>query len=161
MKSAIRVLRFLHGIHFKGYSRERTARACGIDVATVTRALSKLVDSGAISRTRGGRKTPAKLVALMGLDEFLRRYQEMRRYPGQNAPLSVEIAPLSVPTLRNARASGEDLIQIHRKPPQRAEENYNPETIAEMIREGARMGFGEDEVRSMLAVSGLRKAAGA
>ncbi len=154
MKSAVRLCRFLHGIHFEGYSRARAASALECDAATVTRALRFLEDSGAISRARGGRSTSAKIRPLMSLAAFLRRYQEcaakrveMRRYQGQNAPLSGDL---------NLKV----VIQ-ERKRPHTAQTNYSPDTWRYLVEEGRKLGFTEEELPGLLAQTGLRKAGGA
>ena len=92
---------FLIGTRCENYSRERAAKAIGASIRTTDRALGLLVKMKAIARQRGGRSTPAKLFALMSLQQFVARYVKLARYVDKTGALRVETgAPSRVLNLK-------------------------------------------------------------
>ena len=90
-----RVLAFLIGTHCQHYSRARLQRATGLSLRTINRALGKLVEISAITRTRGGRSTPAKIRVLMSLEAFVAHQVKMAHQVSENGPPKAESGPLS------------------------------------------------------------------
>lgn len=68
------LLAFLIGTRCEGYSRARAARAIESSIRTTDRALGLLVELGAISKVRGGRKTPCTITVLVDLKTFIQRF---------------------------------------------------------------------------------------
>ena len=90
-----RVLAFLIGIDLAGYSRSRLAGATKLPLRTINRALSKLVEIGAIERQRGGRGTPSKIRVIMSMEEFMAHQVKMAHQVAKSGPLNAKSGPLS------------------------------------------------------------------
>ncbi len=61
----------------------------------MNRALGKLVEIGAIQRSRGGRSTPSKITVIMSLDQFMAHYQNVAHQTTKNGPPRLKSGPPS------------------------------------------------------------------
>lgn len=152
MKAAVRLMRYLHGIHFEKYSRIRACEACEMSLRTADRAIQFLVQNGCIKKERGGFCTPAKVYPLMDLPEFLARYTKMARYMAHYSPAHKDNA--------RAGASSEVLYlktREERKPPTVENRTYSARMQAAM--EAGGVGWGHPDfmakVLDIATASGL------